>query len=313
MEQLVTTPADTGVRPWSGYYINLDRAVDRRRSMEAQLARHDLSGTYARFSAVDGAKLGRASPRGAGEVGIFRSHLDVLGKVAASDRPAHIVEDDVVFSDLTLPATEAMLGRHILRQFDLVLHETYVGVSISTIRKFHSAFNDAMLAGPITRADQLQVVDISAGYQNSLASYMVSPASARRLVRVLEEEWARGPTVAVDSVIRREANAGRLRIACIFPFVTTVDVDLSWTSEAGRLREIAGRPLLELLLRYAFYVRRDLPGYAMPKLRQVLDRLPPPPRSDETDLFAAIVDYYLRSALNRPPSPGKTPKVARPD
>ena len=283
-------PASAG-RHWNGYYINLDRSPERRRRTETELARYGLAAHYQRFPAVDGRLLKRSSPVGPGEVGIFRSHLDVLHRVAASDRPAHVIEDDVIFSDLTVPSIDAAVRGVLLRRFDILFHETYVGVTIASIRKYHQTYERATRDGPIVSAEQLQILDLGPSYQGGATSYVIAPRSAGRLAALMEAEWARGPTVPVDSFIKSEAEAGRLRVGCVFPFVTTVDLESSWISDADR-DELQGRPLLELLIRYAFFVRRDIPA-ARPVLDRVLGQLPAPEKSDAIELCSRIVEYYL--------------------
>ena len=46
----------------AGFYINLDRATDRRKEMEAQLAKFGLADRYQRFSASDGNSLNFPNP-----------------------------------------------------------------------------------------------------------------------------------------------------------------------------------------------------------------------------------------------------------
>ena len=284
-------PTNAGPGLWDGYYINLDRSPERRRRMETELVRHGLAARYQRFPAVDGRLLKRPSPVHPGEAGIFRSHLDVLRKVASSDRPAHIMEDDVVFSDLTVPSISAAVNGPLLRTFDILFQETYVGVTIASIRKYNQTYERATRDGPVLRPEQLKILDLGSGYQGGATSYLISPRSAGRLAALLEDEWARGPTMPVDSFMKIEAAAGRLRVGCVFPFVITVDLESSWISDADR-DEVHGRPLLELLIRHAFFVRRDIPA-AGTVLDRVLGQLPAPEKSDAMALYSRIVEYYL--------------------
>ncbi|VDC31660.1 glycosyltransferase family 25 protein [Pseudogemmobacter humi] len=105
------------------WWINLDRAEERRRQMEERLARLDLDAE--RFSAIDGRaapdlvaqsldaaafrrNMGRAALPA--EVGCYLSHLAVWKKFLADGRPfALVLEDDVVFHDDFLAALGAAL------------------------------------------------------------------------------------------------------------------------------------------------------------------------------------------------------------
>lgn len=113
------TRADMGC-----WLINLPRAVERRRKMEAQLAGMDLP--YTVFDGVDGKaraeellktvdleqferNLGRRILMGG--IGCYHSHLGVWGEFLASDKKvALILEDDVVFHDDFLSAVDLALA-----------------------------------------------------------------------------------------------------------------------------------------------------------------------------------------------------------
>jgi glycosyl transferase, family 25 len=98
----------SGIGTW---LINLPRAVERRRRMDAQLATMDLP--YEVFDGVDGrareAELLASVDVGAfrrnmgrdiliGGIGCYHSHLGVWRRFLAGDRPvALVLEDDVVF------------------------------------------------------------------------------------------------------------------------------------------------------------------------------------------------------------------------
>lgn len=295
MDQLAAAasrPEASAARAWDGYYINLDRASERRERIERQLQALGLADRYRRFPAVDGQTLKRQSPRGLGEVGIFRSHLDVIERIAVAGRPGHVIEDDVLLSDLTAEAIDSLIQRSILDAFDIVFLETYVGETIAGIRAFHRMYEQATKAGPIVSAGQLQILALNEGYQYGATSYIISPLRARKLVPLLRTHWDHGPELAIDDFFQREARAGHLKIGCVFPFVTTVDLDTSWKSAASRPGHL-DRAMLQRLIRYTFFVRRDLAGYAEPVLDRVLERLPPPVSDEAVRFRARIVQYLL--------------------
>lgn len=277
---------------WSGYYINLDRATERRRRIEAQLERFGATGRYERLPATDGKTVKRRSPKSPGEVGIYHSHLRALELVAISGKPGHVIEDDIVFCDLTLPAIDMTIERGVLDQFDMVFLETYVGETIAGMRIYNRMLEAALVNGPIRKADQLQVLDLNEGYQSGATSYVASPRGAAKIMSLLRHDWEKGPTQPVDMILQDLVRAGRISIGCVFPFVTTVDFETSYASEAARAGSL-DRQMLQRLIRYCFFVGRDLQGVAEPELSRLLSRLPPPETGETVSFLARVVQYLL--------------------
>jgi hypothetical protein len=280
-----------GTLAWDGYYINLDRSVERRERMEAELALHGLADRYSRFPAVDGNALARASKLQPGEIGAYRSHLDVLKQVAARGRSAHVLEDDVVLSDLTGPAIDAVLGRGVLDEFDILFIETHLGNDLNSFRTFYPMYEEAIAGGRIERPDQLRIIDLGENYIYGLDSFVVGPRPLPRLIEVLEKEWELGPARAIDIVIRDEVRAKRLRAGCLFPFVTAPDlrsVRANTTTVLGNRSKAMIRPLLQ----YFYFVRRDL-AYATRVLDQTLATLAIDSSDEAIEFQVRVLSRYL--------------------
>jgi GR25 family glycosyltransferase involved in LPS biosynthesis len=295
----------TADRPllWDGFYINLDRAVARRLRLQQQLTQYGVFQRYRRFQAVDGHVLGRRSPCSPGEVGIFRSHLNVIEAIAAGDRPGHVLEDDTLLSDMMAPALDAAILGSALEQFDVLFLEMFVGPVAANISRLHRAFAEASRGGAIRSADQLQIIDLGARYEYGTTSYAASPRGARKLAALLDAEWQRGPTMPLDSLIQREARQGQLRVGCVFPFVTSIAIDSALDSAAGR--SDAAQSMLHNLVRYSFFVRRDIAGYAAPLLERILSQVPAYEENEIVDFYAGILRYQLAAAITagRPAKP----------
>ena len=56
------SPDDFDITDYAGFFINLDRSVQRRAETEAELARRDLSLRYRRFAAAEGNMLRAPNP-----------------------------------------------------------------------------------------------------------------------------------------------------------------------------------------------------------------------------------------------------------
>jgi GR25 family glycosyltransferase involved in LPS biosynthesis len=293
------------MQPWDGFFINLDRSVDRRNHMEEQLRAGGL-GHYRRFSGSDGRLIRTSSKRTPGEVGTYLSHLNLLRIAANGDRPIHVLEDDVIVSDLTAGAISAVIANRVLEQFDLLFLETYVGRDVQHVRRWRTALDEVrQRAWPVRTADQLRVMDITSSYLFGTTSYLAQPSGMKRVVAVLDEEWRRGPTIPLDRAMQAAARAGRLRIGCLFPFVTSLDLHLNSLSEAKRA-ERTDDILVQSLLRYSFYVNADIDGVARPAISKLMAA-----RFGESDsvteLHADVLRYYLRRPEGEP-APSASPE-----
>lgn len=282
---------------WQGRYVNLDRAPERRVLVEEQIAAQGLQARYRRFAAVDGRLLGRVSVRSAPEVGIFRSHMQVLAEAAAAALATHVIEDDVLLCDLTAPVIERTVASGALERFDVVFLETYVPPHARAIRDWR-ALCERCTGGrwPIDTIDQVRLFELGERYYFGATSYLVGPRGAGVLLGLAEQEWTRdgGPTCPFDDLIQRAARAGRLRIGCLLPFVTAIDLRTAQDSSAERVGEDASAALLQRLLRHSFYARRDLDGYVIPRLDALLAGL----RTQPADPTMAV-DLRVLEVLHR--------------
>jgi len=157
------------------YFINLDRVPERAEFMFHQLAQAGIPNPI-RFSAIDAARNPKAEgykPQSWGpywtlkpsEVAVVESHRAIWAKVAASDAPAAIFEDDVYLSRTTglVLASLASCGAG----FDMV--------KLDAVGKPIRLGPDRVLDGQALRP-LLEVVPSAAGY-------LVSPQGATQLLQ----------------------------------------------------------------------------------------------------------------------------------
>lgn len=105
--------------------VNLERSVDRRRSMEELLVREGVEATF--FPAVDGrgtrhplfehvdqrlAEVRRGFQLNPGEIGCFASHYLLWEQAVSNSEPVLILEDDIVVSSGFAEAVD-LVERHI--------------------------------------------------------------------------------------------------------------------------------------------------------------------------------------------------------
>jgi GR25 family glycosyltransferase involved in LPS biosynthesis len=297
-----TKPSHTPAKPtpiaspasWDGYFINLARDEKRRRHMEGQFAELGIQGRYQRFEAVDGSRLERSSPLTPGEVGVYRSHLDVLEQAASDGRPVHILEDDTGLCDLTAPAIDAAAQNGAIDDFDILFLDFMPPETMSAIRVLHALYQEVTKNGStvIDNPDQLKIIDIQNLYQWNTTSYVVGPRNIGRVLAVLREEWRRGPGLAVDMAIQAAARTKQLRLGSFFPFVTTVSLEQNQDSSKGRT-DALDAVIARNIFRHSFFVRRNIKGFAAPALARLIERHRQPDPEGAIDLYVDLQRYQL--------------------
>jgi hypothetical protein len=138
------------------------------------------------------------------------------------------------------------------------------------LASYKQEFDRALAGG--RGAIRFKVADLKAQHWWGMTSYFVAAASIDKVLRILAEELERGPTLPIDSCLLLAAREGRLKIGCWFPFVTSIMLDcITESTIPGRETQV-GNPsiMLHALLRYSFFVDRDLEGYARPFLEALV-------------------------------------------
>jgi len=258
---------------YEGYFINLDRSVDRREKFEKQIETLGLSEIYRRFPAVDGSTLNPTMRLKARSVGAFLSHRNVL--VEAKDkRPfVHILEDDTIFSEQMAPAICFAIERRLFDRFDVIFTDIAVQADLNFMRVLEANFEgfSQKRIGDFEPKD-VTLIDLKRFGFAGLPSYVIDARCIDRLVARYDNEIRRGPNIPIDLFVRKEIYEGRLRAACFFPFLSTVNFDDVVVTTTGRDDEIGDTRLVLALLRYAYFIGADLEGRAVPLLDEIIRR-----------------------------------------
>jgi GR25 family glycosyltransferase involved in LPS biosynthesis len=273
---------------YRGFYLNLERDADRRRRLEVQLAHYRLRELYSRFPAADGNILGFPNPHlAAGEIGCFTSHYLVLKQNADAGLPLHVVEDDVVFSEFAEEVVTYAVS-HLLDDYDIVFTDTAFDLAdtkIVQLRHARDLFESHLRrddAGKITSVG-LTTIPHTAGS----SSYIVNPRSIPKLLMIYERLLAGGNRSPFDLVLKQLADERGIRTTCLFPFVTSVQIDADTTIGDRQHDPLA--IVASNLVRAAFFVGADLE-----ELRALSrDRLPGPETDPYRELFARSLVYFL--------------------
>ncbi|MET0183157.1 MAG: glycosyltransferase family 25 protein [Caulobacterales bacterium] len=255
---------------YRGLYINMDRSADRRAAMEAQLQREGLSAHYERFPGIDGSTLPPSQLLRPGEVGCLNSHLGALRRGAELSAHLHVLEDDAVLCHNFAPAALSLVQSPVLDQYDIVFTDNGIPPSIDTIRYYRQIYHRATQGGAHGMTE-FALIDLKQRALGCASSYFISAKSVPKILARFDAEFAtREPDVNIDMYYRRFCDDGSLRMACIVPFLTTIQLDMA-TTTTGRAGQV-DNPTVQVaeLLRYSFYVERDMEGVAFPRLNAIM-------------------------------------------
>jgi GR25 family glycosyltransferase involved in LPS biosynthesis len=248
--------------PYTGLYINLDRSIERRQKFEQQLERFNLTAYYRRFPAIDGRTVSApSSPLKPGEIGVFLSHCRALEEARGAGIGVHILEDDALLSQHVGSVVEDAATGSLLERYDLVFTDMMVHCHVGFMRLLKQLFDGVTIpaSGPL-RLSQLRMIDLAQVFHAAFQSYVVGARSIDRVIALYQEEIARGPSVPVDIFVQQQVLAGKLKAACLFPFVTSFRLEDVIESTIADRNERAGDPTIMVMavLRYMFFVNCDL-------------------------------------------------------
>jgi len=278
-----------------GLYINLDRSADRRAAVERQLSELNLSSRYSRFPAVDGLQVDTSqSPLRPGEVGLFLSHCRALESARGRGLSVHVLEDDAVLSEHVAPVLNDIVASDLFQRYDIIFTEMMIHAHFGFLRNVKGLFDMLAPFPRPSRLEHLRLIDLSDAFYAGSQSYLVGPRSIDKVISVYREELARGPTLPIDMFLQQQALAGRLRAACLFPFITSCRLEEIMASTIGHDTSPRAYPseMVMAVLRYLFFIDADL-AYA----KRVLDAatLPNRMKVDERHAMLAQASEFILS------------------
>jgi GR25 family glycosyltransferase involved in LPS biosynthesis len=283
--------------PYTGLYINLDRSADRRREIEAELQKHNLVGLYARFAAVDGAREAPTNSKlKPGETGCFLSHYRALLAARDAGTGVHLLEDDAILSSHLGPTARLILGSRIFEQYDILFTDTFLHPNLQEIKNYKELF-DTLIPDPANppASIKFKIFSLAGRGMATTPSYFVGAGAIPRVLDVFQREIAAGLSLPLDLFMRKAVDEGRLRIGCLFPFITSVRLEhiLNTTIAARDKQETNPSVLALALLRYSFFVGRDLEGYALPILEKIRRPLAAGRPDPHRAFLLKVLDFYL--------------------
>jgi GR25 family glycosyltransferase involved in LPS biosynthesis len=213
---------------YTGYYINLDRDAERRREVERQLAAWNLQPFYHRHPGSPGNALNlRAPALKPGAVGCFTSHYLLLQSLKHASTHVHVVEDDVLFGPTTGMVIESLARNGDLDKWDMVYTDVWVPPDLQYIRELSALYRQCAALNPegtLKKLERFAMLDLKGRVFASTVSYVVSRRSLAKVAAILAEAVQGELPMPIDLYYRRQIHQGRISAACIFPFVTSVNI-----------------------------------------------------------------------------------------
>ena len=222
-----------------GYYINLDRSLERRAHMEQQIQNLQLDTWIQRFDAIDGRKQAPETNREIASIqGCFLSHR-MLIEQSNPESLLLVLEDDVDFS----PSLPAILTADVLTHFvnsqpevDIIFLDCLAYLNsmqlLQDAAQAYMPYGKAALEKSTTERRGVPTVNIIDAHQNyavAAAAYIVTPHGKQRL----KPAFAQLPSthaVAIDHFYAGLIQSGQLHARIFLPYLATPSVSLSQVS-----------------------------------------------------------------------------------
>jgi len=283
---------------YAGFYINLDRSVDRRKKIEDELARNGLAGRYTRFAATDGNALGfLKGVLNDSEIGCFTSHFLLLLENLNSAVPLHVVEDDAIFSKVTEDVINQMSETEDFKSYDIVYTDIAMSLPHLNFLMFKRSF-DAQVKrnkdGLIENAS-FTIVDLKEIPFCTTTSLIINPHAIKKLAALYRYELEHGARTPIDLLLYQLCRNGTIRAGCTFPFLTSISPEDAFASTVNT-RSDAITMFASDLLRYSFFIGCDM-SVCFANAKRVL----PQPDDDDShnQLLKLLVGFVLTQSFGR--------------
>ena len=199
------------------FYINLESAVKRRQSLEANFARFAPDDwSLERFAAFDTAAVSARKLAGAlrpSEIACALSHFEVLQAKRNETTPFLVLEDDALFgpnSCKTMRDCVDWLDAH--GDWDIVFPDlciAQIGIMADLL----------FLRRQLIAQGKTRLLDPRGLAFSSATSYILHPRAIPKILSARPVTW----NVPYDLLLRQLVNEGRLRARYIFPFALSLE------------------------------------------------------------------------------------------
>jgi GR25 family glycosyltransferase involved in LPS biosynthesis len=190
-----------------GYYINLDRSIDRLIFIEHQLRENNILSLYKRVEAIDVNNVVNNSKLTDSENACRYSHIKAL-KDADKNYHIHIIEDDVTFVDNHFAILENTISV-LNNDWDILL----TGVQMPLIKK-----QIDFLLKVIDSKNNLSIMDMNQILFVGAFSYVVNKNSIDKMLNTYETS---DKNIPFDFILRNNiCFSNNIKAKLIFPMIT---------------------------------------------------------------------------------------------
>lgn len=227
----------------SGYYINLDKAVEKRRTFDQQLNILKLEGYIKRFSGVEpSANLPKGLSRG--EYGCMLSHLNLLKNQTTEYQL--VFEDDIEIGP-QFPGLISKLPKSLFLRNDFVIFGYGINIfDYNLIKNLTEVVNGNVndLYDPGLNTQHITILDCKDWYRHGTFAYAVNKNAYPKLKSLIDNQASADNIEPIDLVMKRGFKSGALSGVIAFPPVISVNND--FTSQMIDREDVSTKSHIEL-------------------------------------------------------------------
>lgn len=190
---------------YKGLYLNLKESTTRRKLLNMELDKHNLSNLYERFESIvfNDYMDTKLTPT---EIGCFKSHIEAIKLSLSHNAHIHILEDDISFSKVFLQVVEHFINS-INEKWDIF----FTSFTVPIYKPYYQFFLKY-------DTQKINFFDMSNMLLTGAHSYIINKDSKQKIIDLLEKDNFQIP---VDLALRELINNNDLKAYSLYPFIST--------------------------------------------------------------------------------------------
>jgi GR25 family glycosyltransferase involved in LPS biosynthesis len=191
---------------YKGLYLNLKESTIRKKLINMELDKLNLSSFYERFESIvfKGYMDSLLTPT---EIGCFQSHIEAIKLSLSHDTHIHIIEDDISFSKVFFQVVEHFIKTIDEKSWDIF----FTSFTVPIYKPYYKFFLDY-------DENKVNFFNMSNMLLTGAHSYIINKHSKQKIIDKLEEYNFQIP---VDLALRDLINNNYLKAYSVYPFIST--------------------------------------------------------------------------------------------